>query len=93
MWDFLRFHTFITPSVLLFFYYMGALFLPILLFVTRKYIFKKLHIVKTSQRWILLSIFFFFFLFMELFWRMLFEMIIAYFQMHNYLYFLVKHSS
>lgn len=98
MIDFLTFKSFISTEVLMMFYYLGAIVLPIttwilLIWLTQKY--KIVHTtVKSTQKilWQALSpkqksIFILFFgilfLFMELFWRMFFEFLIAYMQMRD----------
>jgi len=96
--DFLTFKSFISIQALIIFYYLGAVIMPIsiwffLIWILRKYPFvgeahkkgqevfwqslsKKLKIK-------LVSFFVVIFLFMELFWRMLFEFLIAYMQMRD----------
>jgi len=82
MYDFLSFKTFITPTVLIFFYYIGAIVIPIVLYYYKRKIFKLLGINITIN-WKVKLLFVAMFFFMELLWRMLFEMLIGYFQMHN----------
>jgi len=87
--DILNFNTLITPNVLIFFYYIGAFLFPFLLWSGRFYLLKKFHYLKRLEQenklflWTVLVLFF---IFVELGWRMMFEMMIAYFDMHNYLY-------
>ena len=89
MMDILNFNTLITPNVLIFFYYVGALVFPLILWSGRFYLLKKFAFLHTLEKenkklfWI--SLFTMFFC-TELCWRMMFEMMIAYFDMHNYLY-------
>ncbi len=96
--DFLTFKSFISTEVLIIFYYLGALILPIGLWLlvtwlTRKYkffttayesgkeiIWKSLN---RNQKTKLVGFFITSFLFMEIFWRMLFEFLIAYMQMRD----------
>lgn len=86
--DFLTFQTFITPSLLIFVYYVGALIIPILSWYLTRWIetvykteietsttFKKRFIGTAG----LLICFFS----MEILWRMMFEFFIAYFDMHD----------
>ena len=80
MWDYLTFNTFIAKNILLFFYYMGVLFVPVLLWYLKEYLNKKVFIIV------------FVFIFAELFWRMFFEMLIGYFDMHDYLQVLSSQS-
>ena len=90
MWDILSFNTFITKYVLLFFYYIFAFLAPILFFLLKDYLLKKYPTLQRffqgkSKKWtwtlILLMLFFW-----ELFLRMFFEMLIGYFDMHDYLH-------
>jgi hypothetical protein len=98
MMDFLTFKTFISTEALIMFYYIGALILPIgiwglLTWLIRKYkdinaayengkviIWKALD---KQQQMKLVSFFIVAFLFLELFWRMLFEFLIAYMQIRD----------
>lgn len=99
MYDFLTFNTFITQKVLLLFYYIGAIGFPLLILTQRKKFLKKFLVVANIELWVknlysslkrrdriiaIVTIFFLFFC-MELFWRMMFEMMIGYFDMHDYL--------
>ena len=96
--DFLTFKSFISIKALIIFYYIGALILPVGLWLLidwliRKYdffdaiyekgkeaIWKSLN----KKRQIKLLMFFIvIFLFMEVFWRMLFEFLIAYMQIRD----------
>ena len=92
MYDFLSFNTFITQDVLLFFYYVGAVVVPFLLynyknkFITSSNFFTKLE---SNPRFFLISVGTF--LLLELFWRMMFEAMIGYFDMHEYLYEISTH--
>ncbi len=87
MYDFLSFNTFITQNVLVFFYYVGAIFVPFLLykynnkFITSSDFFKN---IESKSKVLLISLGIF--LLLELFWRMMFEAMIGYFDMHEYLY-------
>jgi len=96
MQDFLTFQTFITPTLLIVMYYMGALLIPIVswylaLWIKQRYfsdVSKKMKNemqIRTSsqQRILLYSIIFFCFLCLEIFWRIMFEFFIAYFDMHD----------
>ena len=96
--DFLTFKSFISTEVLIIFYYIGAVILPVgawflATWLLRRYsfaeatykkgketIWKSLNI---KQQTMLVIFFISFFLFMELFWRMLFEFLIAYMQMRD----------
>ena len=92
MLDFLTFKTFITPTLLIVFYTMGAVLIPFLSYMVSKWLFsrylkdvastvKKLFTAK--ERIYMFSMSVFCFLCMELFWRMMFEFFIAYFDMHD----------
>ncbi|MCK4709531.1 MAG: DUF4282 domain-containing protein [Gammaproteobacteria bacterium] len=96
--DFLSFKYFISIDVLIFFYYTGAIILPVgvwfLVFrLINKYNFLHTSFTKGKEIvWNLLNrkqqiqlVFFyvFLFLFMEVFWRMLFEFLIGYMQMRD----------
>lgn len=92
MQDFLTFHTFITPTLLLIIYYIGALVIPVLGWYFTFWV-KKAYLSDVSkavtnrttpkQRFNLFMIFFVTLLCMEIFWRMIFEFLIAYFDMHD----------
>ena len=86
MWDILSFNTFITKYVLVFFYYFFALAVPLAFFLIRDKFFKKYPSLK-KRSWIILLILF---LMYELFIRMFFEILIGYFDMHDYLHTISK---
>lgn len=96
--DFLSFKTFISTEVLIFFYYLGALVMPIAIWLTLIWVIRRFSILNIAYQntwqalWSILSrkqkllfagLFLLSFLFMELFWRMLFEFLIAYLQMRD----------
>ena len=81
MMDILTFEHFITPSVLIFIYYIGLFFIP---FLSWKYKDKFASIVQKTDKKSLLIVFIVVLL-LELMWRMMFEMMIGYFDIHNYL--------
>ena len=96
--DFLTFKTFISTEALIIFYYLGALILPICLWLLLTWLIRKYRLINTAyengkellwkslsrkQQTKLVSLFIISFLFMELFWRMLFEFLIAYMQMRD----------
>lgn len=102
--DFLSFKTLVSPYVLVVFYYLGALGLPIGSWLFASWINSKYWmaseaheggtvIVKSAirgrYRVLFYSLFMFLFLSMELIWRMLFEFILVYFQMRDALFELV----
>lgn len=96
--DFLTFKTFISTEALIIFYYLGALILPIGLWLLLTWLVRKYRLLNTAyengkellwkslnrkQQTKLVAFFVISFLFMELFWRMLFEFLIAYMQMRD----------
>jgi hypothetical protein len=96
--DFLTFKTFISTEALIIFYYLGALILPIGLWLLLTWLIRKYRLINTTyengkallwkslnrkQQTKFVSIFIILFIFMELFWRMLFEFLIAYMQMRD----------
>ena len=96
--DFLTFKSFISIKVLIIFYYIGALILPVGAWILIDWLIRKYDLfdavykkgketiwksLNKKQLTKLLIFFIFFFLFMELFWRMLFEFLIAYMQIRN----------
>ncbi len=99
MWSFLTFNSFISDKVLILIYYIFAFILPIFLWNIRNYILKKAtflgeinHDIKEfysqlslRNKLIIIALFFMIFFCMELCLRMMFEMMIGYFNIHNYL--------
>ena len=96
MRDFLTFQTFITPTLLIFMYYIGAVLIPIVSWYLARWIQKSYFsevsnkskeeiTTKTTakQRFLVYAAFILCFLCMEIFWRMIFEFFIAYFDMHD----------
>ena len=96
--EFLAFKSFISTEVLIIFYYLGALILPIGVWLLLTWLIQKYRLLNTAYEsgreiiWKSLNrkqqakIVVFFvtsFLFMELFWRMFFEFLIAYMQMRD----------
>jgi len=96
--DFLSFKEFISIPVLIAFYYFGALIFPFFIWIFSTWIMKKLvlinnarnkgkeiiwSILSTKQKLLLVASFIMAFLFMELFWRMMFEYLIAFMQMRD----------
>lgn len=84
--EFLLFERFISVPVLIVIYYIGVLAIPLLLFKTQTYWNEVLSIFTyyfplTSGK-IRLWLFILFIAF-QILWRMMFEMIIAYFQIHE----------
>ncbi len=82
MWDILSFKTFISPNVLVLFYYTGVVGIPIVLWYFQSYLLKKSRMKSNALMWIGFIVMI---IFAELFWRMIFEMLIGYFDIHNYL--------
>ena len=91
MVDFLTFKTFITPSLLVIMYIGGALVMPVVSYYLAKWIVthylskqKEIFFSATTpkQRLIILVMFLGCFLCMEIMWRIMFEFVVAYFDMH-----------
>jgi hypothetical protein len=86
--EFLTFESFISVPVLIAFYYLGALMIPALLWAKRSWVIKVTDIlvryfpIATSR---LILGFIVLFIGFEMMWRMMFEMLIGYFQMREYL--------
>ncbi len=98
MMDFLTFKSFISINALIIFYYIGALILPVGLWLLINWLIRKYDFfdaaykkgkdiiwksLNKKQQTKLLMFFIFFFFLMELFWRMLFEFLIAYMQIRD----------
>ena len=96
--DFLTFKSFISTEVLIIFYYIGALILPVAIWLLFVWLIRKYELVSnayesgkgiiwdslsTKQQIKVIALFVSTFLFMELFWRMLFEFLIAYMQIRD----------
>jgi len=96
--DFLTFKQFISIEALIVFYYLGALTAPFWLYFLLPRLIHKYDLVHTvyqqgkeslwkmvprEERLKLLALSLFAFLLLELFWRMLFEFLIGYMQMHD----------
>jgi Domain of unknown function (DUF4282) len=96
--DFLTFKSFISTEVLIIFYYIGALILPIGIWLLFAWLIRKYKLINNihesgkgiiwksldkKQQTKLVVFFICSFLFMELFWRMLFEFLIAYMQIRD----------
>ena len=88
MKDFLTFQTFITPTLLILMYYVGAVLIPLFSwYLTRwiKTVYKTEIETYTTfkNRFIGYTVFLIFFFCMEILWRVMFEFFIAYFDMHD----------
>jgi hypothetical protein len=97
--DFLAFRYFIAADILILCYYIGAILFPLALYLSHTYLLHKIPWLNqvyteimtrigtlSSQKKLLGIIFFIVILgMMEIVWRMMFEMMIGYFQMHDYL--------
>jgi hypothetical protein len=96
--DFLSFKSFISIPVLIGFYYLGAVVMPVFLWLASIWLTKKFQFIDTvkekgkkvfwyhltmQQKILFVIMFTMAFFFMELFWRMLFEFLIAYIQIRN----------
>jgi len=104
LWDFLSFRVLMTPALLVFIYYFGAIMAPLavfLFFAKARQVASDLEAVPRRGRLrdSLVGrhkgkIFFaalIMFIIMEIFWRMMFEFFIAYFQIHNALMLMAPH--
>ena len=98
MMDFLTFKTFISTEALIIFYYIGVVILPVGAWILHIWLIRKYKYINTTyenskvivwkslnkqQQTKLVLFFVTTFLFLELFWRMLFEFLIAYMQMRD----------
>lgn len=96
--DFLTFKSFISTEVLIIFYYLGALILPVGVWLLLTWLIQKYRFLNTAyangkeiiweslnrkQQTRIVVFFIILFLFIELFWRMFFEFLIAYMQMRD----------
>ena len=90
MKDFLTFEYFITPNILILFYYVGVFILPLFLWIYREKV--KIFFQTESEKRVLLFLFLLF-LMMQLIWRVMFEFMIGYFDMHNYLHIISQKMS
>jgi len=96
--DFLNFKFFISPYVLIAFYYIGAIAVPVGSWFFASWIIRKYsiasdiyesgketfkNITRTKDRMLLYALFILFFICMEIMWRMMFEFLIAYLQMRD----------
>jgi len=87
-YDFLSFKIFISLDVLIVFYYLGALGVPIAGWSLARWLKNKFCTPEDEalskgkyQTWFVF-IFIMMFIFMEIVWRVMFEFLVAYFQMH-----------
>jgi len=94
MTDFLTFKTFISIDILILSYYLGAIIIPLAIWLSKSYLQRKFKILDRFNTFLkslfgrlnlkrrLLSIFFMVVVFisMEIVWRMCFEVMIGYFQ-------------
>ena len=81
--EFLSFDIFVTKYILIFFYYLFALLLPVVLY----YFKQKIEIKFKIKSWMIVLVLI---VLAELFMRMFFEMLIGYFDMHDYLFSISK---
>ena len=92
MYDFLTFESFLTPKVLILFYYMGVVFLPLLLWRYKKNVKILYEIYNFQNRGKVVLYLVLLFVMMQIGWRVMFEMMIAYFDMHHYLQEMATHK-
>ncbi len=95
MTDFLTFKTFISIDILILSYYIGAIIIPIAMWLSKAHLQKKFKTVDSfnsflvnlfgtmslKRKVLLIFIFISMFISMEIVWRMCFEAMIGYFQM------------
>lgn len=96
--DYLIFKRFISIETLIIFYYLGAIIIPVGLAMFAKSLIKKYELINepyligkellwkllnNKQKVKLAGLFVLFFIFAQLFWRMLFEFLIAFIQMRD----------
>jgi hypothetical protein len=96
--DFLTFNSFLSIPVLIGFYYLGAIVCPFVMWRCMKWLLKRypwaadLHAqgksivwqqLPSDKKWKVVLLFVAMFLMAEIFWRMLFEYLIAFMQMHD----------
>ena len=100
MLEYLTFNKFIAQDILIFSYYFGAIVMPIFFWYIRTYIIRKVLLIKEIENFIngyylqlslknkmkIIFGFIMMFLCAQVCWRMIFEAMIGYFDMHNYLY-------
>lgn len=105
MWNILSFNTFITQNILIFIYYIGAVIFPVMIYLFRNYLITNISWFKTlykkiekfyisfptSKKRVFWIVFWIIFVCAELFWRMMFETMIGYFDMHDYLHMISQH--
>jgi len=94
MTDFLTFKTFISIDILILSYYIGAIIIPIFIWLSKGYLQKKFKILdklnssllnlfgtmSLTKKLLSVLLFLFMFISMEIVWRMCFEAMIGYFQ-------------
>jgi len=88
--DFIVFKKLISIETLIIFYYFGAIFFPFILYFNYKKKFKNYFLDKlnnniklTPKKKYIITFNIFLFLFLELFWRILFEFLISYIQVRD----------
>jgi hypothetical protein len=93
IWDFFRFETFMAEEILIVFYFAGAVLLPFALWALRSMLYRRFFFWKEAEKQVrtnryagyAYAFFFIAFVLGEIVWRMMFEAMIAYFQMHEYI--------
>ena len=81
MIDFLTFKTFISIDILILSYYIGAVIIPISMWLGKSYLQRKFKILDKFNIFLITLFLFLTFISMEIVWRMCFEAMIGYFQM------------
>jgi hypothetical protein len=93
LWNFFRFEIFMAQDVLIALYFIGAVICPFVLWALRGALYRKFAFFKETENKVrthryagyVYALFFIAFVFAEIVWRMMFEAMVAYFQMHDYL--------
>lgn len=103
MWDFLAFNTFAAQNILISFYYIGAIFVPMVLWFFRYYFIQNSAALRAisakfdealglRKKIAVAAGLFVLFVCAQICWRIVFEIMIGYFDMHDYLYELSKNA-
>jgi len=100
MYEYLVFNKFIAQDILVVSYYFGMIVMTILLWYMRSSLIKKVVLIQKVENFVgsyysqlstpdkqkVWFVFLVLFICLQLCWRMMFEMMIGYFDMHDYLY-------
>lgn len=94
MWDFLTFNTFISKNILTFAYYVGVITMPLVAWFLKIYLLEKsLTLKKINENKVVAIVgFLIIFICAQICLRMMFETMIGYFDMREYLYEISKNG-